>query len=446
VLLGVSVNDDPTYAPVKGRHIEQQLVAVAVGARARFIDVPRLRAGVQLSTEGLWISSHPGLFNAGPARDTELAPALALDIPFTSPIGARWMVSIVPSFVFLPRDVLGAPFFGHGSRVAGRIDGRFGDAWSVFASGENGLGQGKNALRRDGGFDRLTTWWLGVAYRPTARVAVSASATNAAGGTAATRHLTQLGAPVTLYSLDLRYSPSVDEGLDARSADPASALDGAGGIGVPTAESLPPRHGRLSTTFDSEGALAVRLAWALGRRFQIEVATGRIVGPGTAAALDGDADAGATDIGDGFQYRFGPQIVFIDQTEGARFSLSGRTTVGRDFADQEGYLLIEAVVNRKLNSGVSFSLNPLAVQSGGRSLAAFGLGARVPVGDFAALSEWTASLSGERSTWGIGLRLPRRGRLLADVFVANVGGTLDLGRIVGDPRGARVGLTLNASL
>jgi hypothetical protein len=171
-----------------------------------------------------------------------------------------------------------------------------------------------------------------------------------------------------------------------------------------------------------------------------------MVGPGTAAALDGEADAGATDIGDGFQYRFGPQIVFIDQTEGARFSLSGRATVGRDFADQEGYLLIEAVVNHKLNSGVSFSLNPVAVQSGGRSLAAFGLGARVPVGDFAVLPEWTASFSGERSTWAIGLRVPRRGRLVADVFVANVGGTLDLGRMVGDARGARVGLTLNASL
>jgi len=149
-------------------------------------------------------------------------------------------------------------------------------------------------------------------------------------------------------------------------------------------------------------------------------------------------------IGSGLQYRFGPQVQVLDQAEGADLTLSGRVTVGRDFDDQQGYLLAEAVVSRRVGSTFDITVNPLVIESGGRSLASVGVGARIGVGSVALLPEGRGSFTGEGAVWALGLRLPTVGGIKADLFLTNAGSTLGLGRVLPDPAGARVGLTMGA--
>lgn len=436
-LFAIGVNDDPTYAPVKGQHRDQQQVAVALGAKTRLARADRVDVGLQVSAEAMWVTSAPGLFNAGAEKDTKLVGAFTVEAPLTVGLGDHWAASVVPSVAHLPERIMGAPYFGTIFRLGGRVDGRLSNAWSLWASGEALFGPGDNTLDRDGEFRRIPLWRLGARFRGTRRVVLEASVTNASGVTPATRHLTQLSTPVTLYTVGLHYSPTVPElRPEEELPERAPVL---GGITIPGASTAPYPHGRVTAAIDTEGAVGLQIAWAVGQRFQCELYTARIQGPYA-------PDVAEADIGNGYQIRFGPQLQVLAQDDGDPVSLAGRVTAGRDLNDQQGYLLAEVVGERRFGPDFEVALDPLVMQSGGRSLASVGVGARIPLGPMDLVPEWRASFSGEPSVWTLGVRLPLLSRLTTDVFTTNAGSTLGLGRMLADPGGARLGLSLNAGL
>lgn len=435
-LFGISVNDDPTYAPVRGQLRPQYHVDVGLGARLLLVRPGPATVAVQAAAEWLWISSAPALFNAGTERGKARFPAFALDVPVTLRPTRTVFVTLVPSVAHLPASVIGAPYFGTMVRLGARFDARIAESWSLWGSGEVPFGPGETSIDRNGDLERRWTWRAGVRFHAAERVTLDGTVTNASGGSAATRHLTALGAPVTLYTLNLRYAPTEPE-TPGSGPSAGTRTSAAPGITVPGSATLASGRVRVAATVDAVGSGGAQVTLGMGRRFHFELLTSRIRGPDAPAIMEAP-------IGSGLQYRFGPQVQVLDQAEGADLTLSGRVTVGRDIDDQQGYLLAEAVASRGFGSTLEITVDPLVIESGGRSLASVGVGARIGVGPVVLLPEGRGSFTGERPLWALGLRLPTVGRIQADLFLSNAGSTLGLGRVLPDPAGARVGLTMGA--
>lgn len=438
IFFGVGINDDPTFAPIRGERKAQEHLDLSLGFRTGLGEVGRASVGLQGTGELMWIASDPGLWNAGTEYDRALAQGFALAVPITARLNSAWSATIVPSIAHLPGEVMGAQYYGTMVRLGGSVRAQVSETWILAGSAELPMGPGYNTIHRDGRLSRVPTWSVDVRFRGTPRTTLEARLTNSAGSTPSRRHLTQLSNPVTLYSVALRYSPTERESVPESTREPGAPLLSLGGITVPAAVTLPPRGWRLSTTIDSKSAASVRLAWAFGHRFQFELLTTRIQGPDAEKIMK-------IPIGDGHQILFGPQLLLFDQAAGAPLSLGGRVIVGREWKKQ-GYLLGEAVAVRELQPGLSLILNPLFMQSGARSLATVAVAGRFRVAAFEVLPEWRGSFSGERPVWALGFRLPEFGRMVADLFVTNAAGTFGLGRLLSDPDGARVGLALRATL
>jgi len=391
----------------------------------------------------LRLRSDPGLFNGGAASAVATVPLAALDLPVTL-TRDRWAVALVPSVALLPGDVMGAPFYGTSVRIGGRGEVEAGAGWSLWAAGEVPLGPGENTLERDGGLRRLPTWRVGVDYRATPRVVLAGAATNAAGATPATRHLTLPSTPTTLYEIGIWYSPVAEPAeVERGSADVAGdghayggvALDD--GVGVLGAASLPAGRGRAAVGIDSDGGLFLSVAHALGRDVAFEILTAR------ARGVEDSGGLGAG-IGDGLQYRFGTRIAFAHQDSGAPLSVGSRVTVGRDVDDQQGYLLAEAMLQRRLGGAVRVVLNPVLIQSARRSPTSLGVGTALRAGTFVLLAEGRASFSGEGPVWTAAVRPPAPGSLAVDAFLTNASGPWELGRLL--PRNVvRVGMVVRVA-
>jgi len=439
LLLGMEVNDDSTFAAVEGERRDRSFVTLALAVRtplARARKAGALSIAAQGSLQLLRMRSGPGLFNAGDAGAVTTAPLAALDLPATLTRG-RWTLSFVPSVVLLPEEVLGAPFYGSTFRLGGRGDFAAGAGWSLWAAGELPLGPGENVLERDGELRRLPTWSVGVRYQATQRAVLAGSATNAAGATPATRHLTLPSTPTTLYEVGIWYSP-VEE---PRAAGPAREIDGGrdardhpaieDGVAVPGVATLPAGRGVAAVGVDSEGALLLSLTHALGRDLAFELLTTRSQGVDRVAGL-------GAGIGEGLQYRFGARIAFTRQGDGVPLSLGGRVTVGRDVDDQQGYLLAEAVVQRRLGR-LHLVLNPVLIQSARRSPTSLGVGTSFRTGPIRLVAEGRASFSGDGPVWTAGARSPAFGRTSVDLFLSTATSPWELGRLLRDPGGVRMG-------
>lgn len=461
--LGVEVNDDPTYGPVRGARREKSLVTGALAARtvlgrwragvgpppsthtAPWPSGITLSLGLQGTAQVVWQGSEPGLFNAGAERDERVFVAAALALPFTLRHRGGASLSLAPSVAVLPDRVMGADYYGSMARLGAQGLVVFGREWTLAAAGTLMLGPGDNVVDRDGRFRRTPTWRLGIRWQATRRVMLDGHLTNAAGVTPATNHLTLASDPRTLYGVGITYSPSPAEPAPpvAPRSDAAQA-DGTGGVMIPPHRTLTPGRGRVESVLDSRGAWGLHFAHALGQHFQIELLATRLRGPDARHLLE----AG---VASSWEYRIAGQLALADEARGDPLSWSHRVSIGRDWDDQQGYLLAEIIASRRAGRGLRLVLNPLVAHTGGRSPVSVGVGARVDGGPVAVLPEWRGSVTGERPVWSLGLApsggqpgAHRSGRRGLDVraFVTNAGGPRELGRVLADPRGFRVGVVL----
>jgi hypothetical protein len=354
------------------------------------------------------------------------------------------LLSLAPSIAVLPDHIMGAAYYGAMARLGAQGLVAFGRDWTLAAAGDLMLGPGHNVVDRDGRFRRTPTWRLGIRWQATRRVTLDGHLTNAAGVTPATRHLTLTGDPRTLYGVGITYSPSPAEPAPRMAArSDLDRADGNGGVMIPPHRTLTPGRGRVETIMDSRGGWGVHFAHALGLRFQIELLTTRLRGPEVATLLE-------SGVASSWEYRIAGQLALADEAEGDALSWSHRVSIGRDWDDQQGYLLAEIIASRRAGRGLRLVVNPLVAHTGGRSPVSVGVGARVSAGPLALLPEWRGSFTGERPVWSLGLApggrrgLPGPGRWGLDVrlFVTNAAGPRELGRVLADPRGFRVGAVL----
>ena len=329
--------------------------------------------------------------------------------------------------------MLGAAFYGTAVRLGARARVKLAHAWTASASSDLVLGPGHNTLDRRGALRRLPAWRVGLRYQSTTRTVLEGYLTNMSGVTPATRHLTLPSTPTTLYGVGIAYTPSVSEPR-VRAAQRAREMSRAwGGVTIPSPITMPAGTGLVEGSLDTEGALGFELTRALGRRIQVGLVSTRIRGPDAEAIMDAP-------IGSGFQYRFATKLTLVDRAVGAPLSVAGRVSLGRDFDDQQGYLVAELIADHGIADGVRLRVNPMIIQSGGRSPVTVAAGAVIRVGRLDVLPEWRVSLSGDPPVGALGLKLPVIGHLAGQLFVTNAGSTVGLGRMLADPGGYRAGL------
>lgn len=425
-LVGIEVNDDPTWGPVRGRRRGKSLVTPALAFEDRLIGGSGLALGLRATVQAVWQGSDPGLFNAGPERDERRFAAYALELPLTlASRDRRSALTFVPSVATLPRTLMGATYYGTALRLglAGRHD--LGAGWRLGAAIELPLGPGDNVVDREGGFRRTAVWWASVGWRAAARVALDATLGNAAGVTPATRHLTLPSAPRVLYGVGIRYTPTASEPPH----------------GVPPTAFTRPGGGRIESALDTRGAWALAAVQSLGHRFAVEVLATRLRGADAPARLEAD-------VGSSWEYRFALALGVGDQADGGWLTWTPRVSVGRDADDQQGYMLAEVLAERRLGARWSLTANPVVIHSGGRSPAAVGAGLRYEVAGVALSGRGHASLGGEGPVWNADAEAPLPlgdpSALRVRLTVTNASGPLGVGRVLADPRGFR--LRLGAAL
>ena len=119
VLFGLGLNDDPTFAPIRGEQRAQEHVGLALGVRTVIGEVSPVSIGLQAAAEVMWIASDPGLFNAGTDYDSAFVQGFALALPVTARLNSVWTATIVPSVARLPSEVMAAPYYGTMVRLGG---------------------------------------------------------------------------------------------------------------------------------------------------------------------------------------------------------------------------------------------------------------------------------------------------------------------------------------
>jgi hypothetical protein len=453
VVLGVEWSDDETWARVRGVRRPQARGLVALGVATRLTGEEAVPSGVargggfgivlRVTGELLWQRSNPGLFNAGALAGEELRSAFAVSLPVSWSPARRSTVSLVPSFAALPSRLLGAPYWGSMLRLGGRWEQELGGGAALEASGELPLGPGDNVLDREGAMRRLPVWDVGLRWRATPRVSLLGHLTNSAGTTPATRHLTLPGSPTTLYGLAVAYTPSVSEGAVSGARRVAGApAEGIDRQGVTLPAPRTPGRGRSEMRFlmDNRGAYGLRASRALGERFALDVTAARLRGVDVPSLL-------GVDLGVGTEYRVGLQLDLLDEGRGAWLTWSGRASVGRDVSNQQGYLVAETVLSRRLAPGLRLLVSPLAVESGGRDLRSVAVGGAGDLGAVLLFPEWRGSLTGEAPVWTLGVEPMHLGGRIPDplrvrVFGTNASAVAGLGRALPDPEGFRVGASL----
>ncbi len=430
--LGIEVNDDPTWGPVRGRRRAKSLVTPALALQGRLGSWRALALGYRATAQAVWQGSDPGLFNAGPVRDERRFAAFSLEVPLTvQAAGGATRFTLVPSVATLPSVLMGAGYYGTTARLGASLRREFGTRFAARGAVEVPIGPGDNVVDADGHFRRTAAWWLALAWHATDRVALDAALTNAAGVTPVTRHLTLPGSVETLYAVGIRYTPSVTE------PPPAGGSSGAAGAAGRPGPLVRPGRGRVETFADTRGAWAVHASQGLGRRFQIELLATRLQGADAPAILEAD-------LGSSWEYRIGASLALSDEAEGAPLTWVHRVSVGRDWDDQQGYLLAEIRAERHLGGRWSLAVNPLAIHSGGRSPLGVGADIRMRASALTGFAGGHGSFTGERPVWRVGAETPlAAGRSLdvrLRVTATNASGSSGVGRVLADPRGFRLGL------
>ncbi|HSG49252.1 MAG TPA: hypothetical protein VLA43_15635, partial [Longimicrobiales bacterium] len=438
-LLGIlEQNDDPTWSRLGGTRYAKEIFAIGGGARALLGTWRGVRVAAEATLASLQLKSDPGLFNPEPGltRTGHLSgsASLALGIP----LSPAWTVTAAPGVVILPDSVTGLPFFGWSGVLGVGVDGELAPGWRAFAAGEVLLGPGTNSVDARFRYRRVPAGSAGLVHQASSRVQVTGYLTNLAGGTPATRLLTQLGAVPLQWGARVRYAPweperergpsRDDAGGPGASPDPAATE---GGIALAPAGTLPTLAAELRATTQEDRSLSARLRMGLSSELEVELALVRVPG------LDAEPALGIR-LGDGLHYRMGGKLQLLAERWGHPITVGARVAVGRDGDTGQGYLVAELPVRRMLAPWAAVTVAPMLLQTGGESPVFLGvaavLGRREGVQVVLEPTVRLTDLPGTegRFPWAAAVRSPAWNGLRAEAFATTTLGLAGVGRFLAD--------------
>lgn len=441
-LLGIlEANDDPTWGRLSGVRYGKEIFAIGGGARWLAGTWRGVRVVAEATLASLQLKSGPGLFNPGPGQDRTHHLAGSVSLALGIPVSPSWTVTVSPGAVLLPDSVNGLPFFGWSGVLGAGLDGALAPGWRGFAAAELPLGPGTNSVDDRFRYRRVPVGSAGVVYQASPRVQVTGYLTNVAGGTPATRLLTQLGEVPLQWGARVRYAPWAPErdrsagtsGGDRRhpaTPDPAATE---AGVALAPAGTLPTLSAELRAATDGDRSRSARLRVGLSGELELELALARVPG------LDAQPALGIR-LGDGLHYRMGGKLQLLGERWGHPVTVGARIAVGRDGDTRQGYLVAELPVRRTLTPWAAVTVAPVLLQTGGESpvsLAAAAVLGRP--GGVQLVLEPTVRLTdlpGEsdmdgRFPWTVAARSPAWNGLRVEAFATTALGAVGVGRFLG---------------
>ena len=442
-------NDDPTWARLDGIRFRQETFTAGGGLRVVVGERGGLALAAQATLERLELKSDPGLFTRDEGMRRTAHRAISASVMAGLGMGDDWRLTVSPGAVFLPREVNGLPYYGWTGLLGLGVEGRLKPRWRVFFAGEVPTGPGGNSLAGIQQFRRTPVVSAGIVYDAGPRTRVTLFMTNSAGGSPATRHLTQVGEVPAQWGARVRFSPTAPDGPVAEPAagsstsPPTPPREGAdrgspasGGVAVSGAATVPAWRAELRAALSRDGGRSARLRLGLSRISELEL--GAVQVPG----LNAGPELGLR-VGGGLHYRMGGKLVLRKEGRDGAVGVAARVSVGRDAETLQGYLVAELPVNVRVSRLASLTLAPLLLRTGGESPLALAAAAVVagPSGTEFVL-EPTVLLAGGPPPWILALRLPARWGVQGELFVTTARSTLGVGRFLETGASPHWGLSL----
>jgi len=421
------LNDDPTYNTINGVNIPQQHQSMGPNIKYRFYQDDHWSLGVLGSLEQLQIYSGPGLFNNQESPTVSNTLAGTIQIPISYDFTDNFQLTLSPGVNIFSDNLNGVPFYGTIFNLGAGASWQLFDNFSVFANTTIPF-SGNNAFDTSRQFFKRVIWSAGATLAFNKAIAVELHLSNSFGGTPTTGLLTlPTASNEVLFGGSFITIPSAKEKRDDIALSDRNKKLLFDWFTLTTPYVLPTDNYGLRLAGDSQGTIGGSISYGFLQDYQLDLAFSSIGGFDTSTVL---GERQGTDV----QWRLGGKLVLLNQLDDDPFSISGRLTLGRDFSNKQGYIMLEFPMMYELNSQWAFLLSPKAAINGGNTPVGVGLGANYQIiPEIQLIGEVTPIVTGERTVWAAGVRIFPAKNIAIDLLGTNSTSQFDLGEVIAEP-------------
>ncbi len=384
-------------------------------------------------------AGEPNIFNNSGQQVFTRNVVGSLSLPLSWQANKQLQLSFVPAVAWLP-DSQGASqggageFFGTNISVGVGANYRPSPQLQLFGSAMVPLGPGNNSFDSNLVYSRTPILSIGSSYAINPRIGLEASITNGFGLSPSTAILALPSSPwQPMLSGRFTWTPSAPDSKSPNyTARQASLALG----GLTTNTALTPASGtkQLSINADSRGNLFGFAGVSVSNDFQFQVAGGQFNG------ISPQNNFVSTYAGDGnYNIRFGGKAMVMRPTKRLPIWSGGRISVGRNYqsSSYQGYFFFESMNTWEATPWLALSINPKVANSGLGTPWGAGFSANIQLGNhFQLIPEINAvvtDLGGTNGTNGtLALRWLANPKTIADLYVSNAAGLLDMGQLMGN--------------
>lgn len=420
-------NDDPTYNEINGVNIPQQYQSMGPNIKYRFYQDDHWSLAVLGALEQFQIYSGPGLFNNQESPTVSNTLAGTIQIPISYNVTDNFQLTLSPGVNIFSNSLNGVPFYGTILNLGAGANWQVADNLSLFANTTIPF-TGGNAFNTSRQFSKQIIWSVGGTLAFNKAIAVELHFSNSFGGTPTTGLLTlPTASNEILLGGSFILIPSAKEKRDNVVLSDRNERLLFDWFTLTTPYVLPTDDYGLRLAGDSGGTIGGSISYGFLQDYQLDFAMSSISGFDTSTVL-GEKQGTNT------QWRFGGKLIYLNQSEGDPFSISGRLTFGRDFGNKQGYMMVEFPMMYEFNPQWAFLFSPKTAINGGNTPVGIGLGVNYQmIPEVQLIGEVTPIVTGERTVWAAGVRIFPAKNIAIDLLGTNSTSQFDLGELIAEP-------------
>ncbi len=384
-------------------------------------------------------SDEPNIFNNSGQQVFTRNVVGSLSVPLSWQASKQLQLSFVPAVAWLPSSQGASQggageFFGTNISVGVGANYRPSPQLQLFGSAMVPLGPGNNSFDSNLVYSRTPILSVGTSYAVNPRIGLEASITNGFGLSPSTAILALPSAPwQPMLSGRFTWTPSAPDSKSPNyTARQASLALG----GLTTNTALTPASGtkQVSINADSRGNIFGFAGVSVSNDFQFQVAGGQFNG------ISPQNNFVSTYAGDGnTNIRVGGKAMVMRPTKRLPIWSGGRISVGRNYqsSSYQGYFFFESMNTWEATPWLALSINPKVANSGLGTPWGAGFSANIQLGKYFQLipeiNAVATDLGGTNGTNGtLALRWLANPKTIADLYVSNAAGLLDMGQLMGN--------------
>jgi hypothetical protein len=421
------LNDDPTYNEINGVNIPQQYQSMGPNIKYRFYQDDHWSLAILGALEQFQIYSGPGLFNNYESPTVSNTLAGTIQIPISYDVTDNFQLTLSPGVNIFSNSLNGVPFYGTILNLGAGANWQVADNLSLFANTTIPF-TGGNAFNTSRQFSKQIIWSVGGTLAFNKAIAVELHFSNSFGGTPTTGLLTlPTASNEILLGGSFILIPSAKEKRDDIVLSDRNERLLFDWFTLTTPYVLPTDDYGLRLAGDSGGTIGGSISYGFLQDYQIDLAFSSIGGFDTSTVL-------GSQQGTNTQWRLGGKLIYLNQSEGDPFSISGRLTFGRDFGNKQGYMMVEFPMMYELNPQWAFLFSPKTAINGGNTPVGIGLGVNYQmIPEVQLIGEVTPIVTGERTVWAAGIRIFPVKNIAIDLLGTNSTSQFDLGELIAEP-------------